>query len=239
MKHIKHCLLSGLTAALVTYSPYITAQTTNMYPLLPADSVSVSELRENTLNSDGQTKAATATVFGEKGSSRTREKQAPRHTMAVNTGAGLITSKIETPTRKYKRKAMTQWQAEYNCIFKSGLGFGLKFFGSSTTISDDSFTEKIITPTFVARAKLAPKWIIKADLGLGYSSFNNSYEQQSGPVFSNSVGLEYMISKHIGIGGEFSSLICALKEPRHLQIGKDEWYGIRKIAFIGGLRYYL
>lgn len=239
MKHIKHCLLSGLTATLMVCSPYIAAQTTNMPPLLRTDSVNVCNSDENAFSSAGQTQTSTATAFAEKGAGKTRKKQVPRHTMAVNAGAGLITSTIETPTRRYKRKMMTQWQAEYNCIFKSGLGFGLKFFSSSTTISDDSFQEKIITPTFVARAKLAPKWMVKADLGLGYSSFNNSYEQQNGPVFSTSVGWEYMISKHIGIGGEFSLLICALKKPKHFQIDKDESYGIKKIAFIGGLRYYL
>ena len=50
--------------------------------------------------------------------------------------------------------------------------------------------------------------------------------------------MEYMCTKSIGIGIKINAFSMRLKEPDGYKVNKDEFYGIRRTDFLGGLRFY-
>ena len=52
------------------------------------------------------------------------------------------------------------------------------------------------------------------------------------------LNVEYMCTKSIGIGIKINAFSMRLKEPDGYKVNKDEFYGIRRTDFLGGLRFY-
>ena len=53
------------------------------------------------------------------------------------------------------------------------------------------------------------------------------------------MGIEYMLSKKIAIGFQMNAFTMSLKKPEGYDTDKNEFYGIRRIDTLLGLRFYL
>ena len=75
----------------------------------------------------------------------------------------------------------------------------------------------------------------------GYDSFNvYSYPDKGRLGFSMSsrLGIEYMLSRKVGIGIDFASFRCFMSNDSGYDLPDNEYYGIAHIAALLGVRFY-
>lgn len=156
----------------------------------------------------------------------------------ISGGLGWLNSDIETPIGTYKKKGGTDWRIEYHYVSKSYLGFGLTYAGFYTSFPVGDMNLTYIGPSLVLCPKLGERWILRGGISLGYCHFSDGYEQQSGFGGDFSLGIEYMLSRRIGIAIEAANNIQSYSAPEGYQLDDDENYGINRTSVLGGLRFY-
>lgn len=78
---------------------------------------------------------------------------------------------------------------------------------------------------------------IDGSFGLGLGLHFDS-DTEGGVAFRTTAGLEYMLSRKIGIGLEVVSLRLLLKKPDGFKLDDDEFYGFQQLTVLPGLRMY-
>lgn len=166
------------------------------------------------------------------------KRRAPTNTLTISVGPGYVTSEIYTPDRTYKGKAGLEWKAEYNRIFKNGMGFGLQYSGFRANFEQDIYMSiSYFAPSFIGRKKLGESWIIKYGVGMGLFLYNDSgFETHAGFGMDVNFGGEYMVSKSVGIGLEVQAISGSIS--RQEQLPDDVKSGIARINMQGGIRFY-
>lgn len=129
-----------------------------------------------------------------------KKRQAPANTIGMDVGIGHVYSKIYTPYGTYSGKNGVDWKLEYNRVYGNGIGFGLQYSGFKAGFSEGGYMLlTYITLSFIGRVKLSDAWILKYGVGIGYFGYNDSGKSTlSGVGIDTNVGVEYMLSKHVG-----------------------------------------
>ena len=183
---------------------------------------------------------------------RERMMDNPPDILKLSAGPAWITSEIQTPQATYKSKGGFALQAEYQHLWRIGLGVGLSYKYFSTSF-DEGFDLRMhyVGPNIVYSLKLGSKWRTEVSLGIGYSSYmekvknggvglyGNPVSTESGLGVTAHIGAEYMVSKKIGIGMQFGAFSMRLKRPSGYDTDAYEFYGIRRADLGMGIRYYL
>lgn len=185
---------------------------------------------------------------------RDRRLANPKDVLKISGGPSWIVSELVTPYQTYKSKLGISLGADYQHIWRSGLGIGVNFtyFGTSF---DEGFSLRMfyIGPSIVGSLMFGQKWRWDASLGLGFSHYTEEYdggyysyygsnsntsysENRLGVMFQT--GLEYMLSKNISIGLQINITTMSLKKPEGYD-DKYDFYGIRRIDPQIGIRCYL
>ena len=185
---------------------------------------------------------------------RDRRLANPKDVLKISGGPSWIVSELVTPYQTYKSKLGISLGADYQHIWRSGLGIGVNFtyFGTSF---DEGFSLRMfyIGPSVVGSLMFGQKWRWDASLGLGFSHYTEEYdggyysyydsnsntsysENRLGVMFQT--GLEYMLSKNISIGLQINITTMSLKKPEGYD-DKYDFYGIRRIDPQIGIRCYL
>lgn len=204
----------------------------------------------------------TDTVSSNESANKSNQRQAyPRDVLKMSGGPSWIVSEIETPSRIYKSKLGYSFSADYQHLWRRGFGIGANFMYFGTSF-DEKFDMRMIYfgPSFVCHIVFGQKWRWDSSLGLGFSRYtekmsdkyynyyhdyytpksprsNTSYsENRFGTMLQT--GLEYMLSKSVGIGLQVTLTTTSLKKPEG-HGDKYDFYGIRRIDPQIGLRCYL
>ena len=176
---------------------------------------------------------------------RQQRKQVPQHTFYGNVGYGYILSKFYLPPGWSDAKSGIGYNAGYQWTGKSGLGIGIVYSGLATSskFSEEEidFTTQYIGPEFVSKSKIGVNGILSATLGVGYGWHSQAYQSEhfstDGFGVHLSVGAEYMIGKHVGIGANL--LWNRLFFPEFNGYwNEDEKGGISHIGISAGIRVY-
>ena len=176
----------------------------------------------------------------------------PSDIIKVNAGPSWITSKIETNRRIYNSKMGYAINVDYQHLWRMGLGLGINYIYFGTSF-DEGFDSRMhyIGPSFVCSWKPGEKWRWDTSWSVGYSSYTEKVSESQGGVSyglsateSNigglwQMGIEYMLSKKIAIGFQMNAFTMSLKKPEGYDTDKNEFYGIRRIDTLLGLRFYL
>ena len=178
----------------------------------------------------------------------------PRDVLKMSAGPSWIVSEFVTPYRIYKSKLGFSFGADYQHIWRTGLGIGVNFtyFGTSF---DEGFSMRMfyLGPSIVGSLMCGQKWRWDVSVGLGFShymeeldgGYHSYYGSYSNTSYSENrlgtmlqTGLEYMLSKNISIGLQINLTTMSLKEPEGYD-NKYDFYGIRRIDPQIGVRCYL
>lgn len=209
--------------------------------LLPdslVDIDAVSAIQKAELNKDTEL----ANMTKEQISRYERATNNPKNIFNANFGYGIVTSKIITDRREYKNKGGFAADLSY-LHFWSLLGVGADFNYFHTSF-DEGFDMDLfyIGPSGALGLKLGEKWRFDFTLSLGYGNYKESIwglsYSEGGFAAKSSMNLEYMCTKNIGIGIRISAFSMGLKKPEGYKGSKDDFYGIHKADFLGGLRFY-
>ena len=171
----------------------------------------------------------------------------PHDVLRISAGPAWITSELETPVRTYKSKLGFAASAEYQHFWKYGFGLGINYIYYGTSF-DEGFKVNMhyLGPTFNIDLNLGRKWIYDAAFGIGYtyykeslSAFNGVSESQNRVGVMFRLGIDYKVSEKIGIGFHISSFTMHMKKPEDYDGDKYDFYGIRHLDPLLGIRFYL
>jgi len=167
------------------------------------------------------------------------EHRAPKNTITVSMGYGVITSKIYNYSNGevYNSKGGLDWRIQYERIYNKGIGFGLMYSGFKTSFPDieGNVMLSYFAPSFVGAYK-TKAWILRYGLGIGYFHYNEKFYSTGGVGFNYDLSAEYMISENIGLGFTMSGISSSLNQD--IDLPGNERHGINRINFLGGLRFY-
>ena len=171
----------------------------------------------------------------------------PDNIFKVNVGPSWITSELQTPTKTYKNVRGIALELGYQHLWRSGIGIGFSYLYHSTSF-DEAYGVKLhyFGPSVVYGIKLGDSWRMDGALGLGCSVYmeeakntmvSKNFESSVGIL--GQIGIEYMLSKSIGIGIQFNSFTMSMKRPAGIDTSKYDFYGIKRIDAQFGLRFYI
>lgn len=171
-----------------------------------------------------------------------RASNNPKNIISANIGYGIVTSKIVIDRHEYKTKGGLSADLTYQHFWRwFGVGADFNYFYTSF---DEGLDMNLlyIGPNVGISAKFGEKWRYEATLSLGYGNYKESMwglsYSEGGFAGRLGLNLEYMCSKNIGIGIKINAFSMDLKEPEGYKGDKDDFYGIRRTDFFGGLRFY-
>lgn len=173
----------------------------------------------------------------------------PKNVVKLSAGVSWITSEFQTPYGTYRSRAGYGLNASYQHLWDSGLGFGIDYLFYDTSFGN-GIGQKInyIGPSIVfGYTTYDNQWRFDGSLGIGYANYkeetNNphmAYIYTLSRVGVNvALGAEYRIAKHLGIGMQMNTFTLPLKRPEGYDTSKYNFYGIRHLDIMGGLRIYL
>lgn len=198
----------------------------------------VSAIQKAELNQDKEL----ANMAREQFSRYERATNNPKNVFSTNFGYGIVTSSIVTDRREYKNKGGFSADLSYLHYWSLfGVGADFNYFQTSF---DEGFDVNLLYfgPSVGMGLKLGEKWRYDVTLSLGYGNYKESTRRLSysegGFAAKTGMNLEYMCSKNIAIGIKLSAFTMGLKEPDGYKGNKDDFYGIRRTDFLGGLRFY-
>jgi hypothetical protein len=171
---------------------------------------------------------------------QTQEKKTD-HVFSVNAGPAWVTSKVYTPRGRFSWRTGLELVADYNCIFSNGLGFGLTVAHNSTSYPDNITMKQLYAgASFVYSGKWGDKWRAKVDAGLGYANCKDDMSTEGGLGLKAAYGIEYKVSRQVGLGLEILSVTSYLGSQTNYYTGeKNERNGVSRLGLTLGLRFYL
>lgn len=180
---------------------------------------------------------------------RQREKALdnPDNIFKVSVGPSWITSELQTPTKAYKNETGIALELDYQHLWRSGIGIGFNYLYHSTSFNEAyGVNMHYFGPSVVYGVKLGDNWRMDCALGLGYSVYTEKVKGYFSEENSDSnigllvqLGIEYMLSKNIGIGLQLNSFTMSMKRPDGIDTSKYDFYGIKRLDAQLGLRFYM
>ena len=182
----------------------------------------------------------------------------PSDIVKLSGGLSFIISNVYIDNQ-YENKVMRSiWRPgisallEYEHIFKSGWGFGLNVIYNDTRYKNTyinsakknlALRQIYLGPSVVRRSLIGNRWLVEGAFGIGYSHLGGDFlDGTSGLGFMLKGGVEYMLSKHVGIGVEMNDVIAITGENNDALIKKyseeNSWSGTFRIDFAAGIRFY-
>ena len=162
-----------------------------------------------------------------------------QHTLSINYDLGWITSKVADPmsSREYSWRTGQGVHAEYTCVFSKGMGFGLMGDHSFTDFPSSGITLDYIAPEFAMRGG-KNKWQFCMAAGLGYAHYKDDYgyDAKSGIGAHYSIGAEYLLTRHIGVGADMFVVNTYFGKDKS---GYYDYNAINRFSFLVGLRFHL
>lgn len=170
----------------------------------------------------------------------------PQNIVKVSIGPSLIYSKLYISNQEYKSKEAFDVQLEYEHIWPKGSGIGISYYGCQTSYYDGNFRVHYFGPSYVyAYRDVRRKFGLGLSLGFGpafykdeFSQYKNGYRKGYGIGFMYKVYAEYILGKHFGLGAELGLLSTFFSKPADVKMPKDERYGVQRVNFLVGPRFY-
>lgn len=186
--------------------------------------------------------------MGKQGSSQSRPSQ-PSSCLKFNVGPMWNTSKIYYSDNGDFKQGVSgaAFGASIANMGGGWYGYGFDFYGyhasaegrkRSGSYETFNFTQFYIGLALVIGGQLADRLRIDTSIGLGLGIHTNSGDSDAGVAFRSTVGLEYMVSRKIGIGLELVGQRLLLTKPEGFNLADDEFYGFQQLGFMPGLRVY-
>ena len=176
---------------------------------------------------------------------RERSRANPKNVLRVDLGYGDISSRFVVDGDEYEHKGGFTVNAGY-MHYWSWFGVGAEVMNYSTTF-DDLYHLNLfyVGPSLGLSFKSGERWRWDYNLGVGYGVYKESLSGYSIYSYTEKhatmkcdMGVEYMLSKNVGLGVRVNFMSMRLNKPEGFELKKDEFYGIQRADFIGGLRVY-
>ena len=167
----------------------------------------------------------------------------PENVFRVSIGPSWLMSRYVTPFREYKSKCGFEVTADYEHLWKWGIGIGVNYLHSYTLI-DEELTLRLnyFGPNLALGYMLGEKWRIGAGIGVGYGWCSESsrwVSHSEGNVATlMRMSLEYLPTRDFGLGLQMNTMTLRLDRPDNFRLQENEFYGIRTLGILAAVHFY-
>lgn len=196
---------------------------------------------------DSESRMPQSAALTYKGSNRFVWNKPRGHTLFLNAGYAFVLTKLfNTRGATGDASRGLDINGGYQWTAPNGLGIGVRYSGYFTSLDYTNNQIHIglhyIAPEFVLRQEVNDRWTVREAIGVGYAYYRERIDHlsaaTSGVGYHLNVGVEYKITRYIGIGvdaGLYSTHFGSM--VRWLET--DGGYpGILRVSLNGGLRCY-
>lgn len=180
---------------------------------------------------------------------RRKKMETPTNTIHASVGYAFITSKFYLPEgASGNPKNGINWQVGYEWISKRGIGAGIIYSGYKSSFNDSGTNFNLylqyIAPEFLLKQKVSEKLMVRESLGIGYFNYTEKAANNYGYTMRGigahvNLGLEYLLTKHIGIGANLGIISANFgKNNQEYNYPENESIGIARIVLDAGARFY-
>ena len=168
----------------------------------------------------------------------------PRNILRFSIGPSWMNSNFLVGDRlyKYKMKCGIDVLLDYDHVWKSGFGIGVNYLHNYTSFDDGCVHRLNYIGPSLLMALASGKWRLDMALGFGYcinsESIGNLSYKEDHIVPMLRMGLEYKVSKQIGLGLQMNVIPVRMDKPDGYELKDDEFYGIDHLGTQLGMRYY-
>lgn len=136
--------------------------------------------------------------------------------------------------------------AGYNWTSRRGFGAGVIYSGGFVSAERNGLERTsrfhYVAPEFVARQRAGRRWLFRESAGIGYGRYIRSYGDlkgsRGGVGIHESVSVEYMLTRHIGLGATVGGQWLLVGSPDVDDGWELNLVGIFRFQIGGGLRVY-
>ena len=163
--------------------------------------------------------------------------------LRLGIGPSWLVSRYQIGNRLYKSKGGVGITADYEHVWRSGLGIGVNYQHDYFSFDGGvSMRLNYIGPSVAFAYMQGGPWRWGSGIGVGYGWYseslgNYSYTEDNLAtlVYLNA---EYMATKDIGIGLQMNAFTMRLKKPDDFELKDNEFYGIQRLGIQLALNYY-
>lgn len=166
----------------------------------------------------------------------------PGNIIKLSYGPAVLTSNIYYGNDVYGNLSAMNLEVEYTHVWSNGWGLGVQGLQSHFDVGEHSDCMNLfyVGPCVSYNYRTTKDWLWHLSVGVGYASWDDVPESHSGVGSTTKLGVDYMLSRHIGIGVESTSVLSWFKKPKGWsEHHHDEGYGISQYGFSLGVRFYL
>ena len=169
-------------------------------------------------------------------------RNTPENIVKVNFGFSGMLSKFYLEDKVYSSKTGFDYSVAYQHLWQL-IGFELNFESASFRFNKN-YKNSITCfgPSLVLSQMFGKKFRYDFHVGVNFAHYEEKYYGHTGSenhaIFRLGWGLEYMLSKHLGLGVEMDYYSLKLNKPDDFQLSDNEFYGINRLNLTGGLRCY-
>lgn len=173
-----------------------------------------------------------------------RKEKNPENVFRVSIGPSWLLSRYVTGFHEYKSKCGFEVTADYEHLWKWGIGIGVNYLHSYTMFDEDlALRLNYVGPSLAMGYMLGAKWRIGAGIGVGYgwrreTAAWESYTEGNVAVLLR-MSLEYMPVRDFGLGLQMNTMTLRLDKPDNFRLKENEFYGIRSLGIMAALHFYL
>lgn len=169
----------------------------------------------------------------------------PSNIVKLNVGPAWITSKVYVGSEEFSGISAFNLMLQYSHLWKSGWGCGLQAFQSHFKVGDSNNSNYggsanifYLGPSLTYAYRTDKGWLWTMNYGMGYTSIDEA-DSYSGFGMTLSVGVDYMLTKHLGVGLDVMEYEGFFKAPvEWKQEHPDMRYGYSQIGIFAGIRAY-
>lgn len=151
--------------------------------------------------------------------------------------AVMLSDFVEWDGKIYRNASMLNLSFDYEHVWNNGFGFGIN--ASQNHCSKGNFNVFYVGPSLVYNRTTKRGFRLDAAFGIGYAANDlDIVKSRNGVGTFASFSLDYMFTKHIGLGAEVREMVTTYRKPKGGVFDKYEGrYGIDWIGISLGVRY--
>lgn len=169
-------------------------------------------------------------------------QKAPRrlkHDVSVHGGLTSITSKVYVYGDKYTWRQGIDVGLRYHYMFPDNWGLGFTVEKNVTNYPGSTMNISFLGLSIVYNKPVSSHWNFCGGLDVGKASYDDEESDNNGVGIETHAGVEYLLSKKVGISLDGCSFLTLLNDKKKSSIPSGDTPGISKIGLIVGLHFHL
>lgn len=160
-----------------------------------------------------------------------------RHDFSAHFGLSSIVSKMYVDGDKYTWRVGKEISIQYHYMFQDDWGLGFTYDRNLTDYPGADVDQSFIGLSIAYRNPISRRWNLGGGLDIGRATCDDSEQETKGVGIKTRLGLEYLLSKNIGVSLDAFSALALLHKKT--TIPSDNNNGIGRVGLQLGLHLHL